>query len=255
MCRPVDPRQSVAEVLKTSPIKGKSTSSLMTLAHKSKATTLSKVQVHQVHNKVTPSKPGKSPCVHKRVYRGHIVDPVPCHNRFDPLKQFDTQELDDQNKNSIVGHTGHKVKSKVKLTKHSNVQTQNVQKLVHQDVKSQTIYDTYRSVDLVPCHGRFESLKPLYVHDTGKNQSQLSPVIIESNDSISKVNPWNKFCSELYEQARLEQLQQESDFDSFQAFDKVNGSILKPLPECTAQLGSNFGTILLYILVHQLIIL
>ena len=46
---------------------------------------------------------------------------------------------------------------------------------------------------------------------------------------------------ELYEQGRLDQLQQESDFDSFHAFDKANESILEPLPECTAQLGSNFG--------------
>ena len=44
---------------------------------------------------------------------------------------------------------------------------------------------------------------------------------------------------ELYEQGKVEQLQQESDFDSFQAFDKVNESILKPLPKCTAQLGSS----------------
>ena len=79
------------------------------------------------------------------------------------------------------------------------------------------------------------------MQDTGKNQSRLSPVVVESNDSISKVNSRKNFCSEPYEQARLEQLQQESDFDSFQVFDKVNEPILKPLPECTAQLGSNFG--------------
>ena len=128
MCKPVDPRRSFAEILKTCPSKYGNTS-------KSKVTTLSKVQVHQVPNKATPSGQGKSPCVHKTVYKGHTVNPVPCYNRFDPMKQFDTQELD-QNENSIEGQTGHKVKSKVKLTKHSNVQTQNVHKLVQQDITS-----------------------------------------------------------------------------------------------------------------------
>ena len=71
------------------------------------------------------------------------MDPVPCYNRFDPLKQFDTLELE------------------------------NVHKLVQQDINSQTINDIYRPVDPVPCHGRFESLKPLYVPDTGKNQRTL----------------------------------------------------------------------------------
>ena len=73
----------------------------MTTFHKSKATTLSKVQVQQVHNKVTPTKRGKSPCVHKSVYTGHTVDSVPCHNRFDPLNQIDSQETDEQNESSI----------------------------------------------------------------------------------------------------------------------------------------------------------
>ena len=62
------------------------------------------------------------------------MEPVPCFNRFDPLKQFDTQELVDQN--SVVGRTGHKVKSKAKLTKHSNAQKQCVHKLVQQDINS-----------------------------------------------------------------------------------------------------------------------
>ena len=155
--------------------------------------------------------------MHKRVYKGQTVDTVPCCDRFDPPKQFDTQELVGQSENSIVGHTGHKVKSKGQLTKPSNAQKQGVHKLVQQEVNSQTINDTHRSVDLVPCHGRFESLKQLYVQDTGKNQSQLSSVVIESNDGISEVNFTNNSCSELYEQGRVEQLQQESDFHSFQA--------------------------------------
>ena len=136
MCKPVDPRRSFAEVLKTCPSKHENTSSLMPRTCKSKVTTLSKAQVHQVPNKVTSPGQGKSPCVHKSVYRGHTVDPVSCYNRFDPLKQFDTQELDDQTENWTVGQTGHKVKSKVKLTKHSNVQTPNVHKLVQQDINS-----------------------------------------------------------------------------------------------------------------------
>ena len=96
----------------------------------SKVSKLSKAQAHQVIKKVTPSERGKSSCVHKSVYRGHTVGPVPCCIRFDPLKQFDTQELDDHNENSVIGQTGHKVKSKVKLTKHSNAQKQCVHKLV-----------------------------------------------------------------------------------------------------------------------------
>ena len=69
-----------------------------------------------------------------------------------------------------------------------------------------TINDIYRPVNPVPCHGRFESLKPLYVQDTGNNQSQLSPVVVERNDSISKVNSSNNFCSEVYEQGKIGQL-------------------------------------------------
>ena len=38
-----------------------------------------------------------------------------------------------------------------------------------------------------------------------------------------------------------EQLQQESELHSLNLFDNLNESILKPLPKCTAQLGSNFG--------------
>ena len=92
MCRPVDPRRSFVEVLKTCPSKYENTSSLMTTTCKSKVSTLSKVQlVQQVLKKAAPSEQGKSPCVHKSVYRGHTVDPVPCYNRFDPLKHFDTQ--------------------------------------------------------------------------------------------------------------------------------------------------------------------
>ena len=36
-----------------------------------------------------------------------------------------------------------------------------------------------------------------------------------------------------------EQLQLENDFDSLNVFDKSDESILKPLPECTAQLDSD----------------
>ena len=242
MCRPVDPRRSFAEVFKTCSSKYENTSSLLPSTCKSKVSTSPKRHIHQAVDKLTSFRQGKCPCVHKSVYKGQIVDPVPCFNRFDPLKQFDTQELVDQTENSTVGHTGHKVKSKVKLIKHSNAQKQCVHKLVQQVINSQTINDIHRSVDPVTCHGRFESLKPGYVQDTGKNQSQLSPVDIESNDGVSKVNSSNNFCSEFYEQGRVEQLQQGSDF-GFQAFDKVNESILKPLPECTAHLGSDFGAI------------
>ena len=98
MRKPVDPRHSFAKVLKTCPSKYGNTSPFMTTTGKSKVTTLSKVQVQQVPNKATASGQGKGPCVHKSVYRGHTVDPVLCYNRFDPLKQFDTQELDDQMK-------------------------------------------------------------------------------------------------------------------------------------------------------------
>ena len=84
MCRPVDPRHSFAEVLKTRPSKYENTSSLMTTTCKSKVSTLSKAQVQQVLNKATLSEKVKSPCVHKSVYRAHTVDPVPCYNRFDP---------------------------------------------------------------------------------------------------------------------------------------------------------------------------
>ena len=56
------------------------------------------------------------------------------------------------------------------------------------------IHDIHRSVDPVPCHGRFESLTPGYVQVTGKNKSQLSPVVIESNDGISKINFSNNFA-------------------------------------------------------------
>ena len=103
MCRPVDPRRSFAEVLKTRPSKYENTSSLMTTTCKSMVSILSKVQVQQVLKKATPSGQGKSPCIHKGVYRGHIVAPVPCYNRFDPLKHLHTQELNDQGKKSVCG--------------------------------------------------------------------------------------------------------------------------------------------------------
>ena len=148
------------------------------MEHLHQVSTSPKRHIQQAVDKLTSFKKGKSPCVHKGVYKGQTVDPVPCFNRFDPLKQFDTQEVVDQTENSTVGHTGHKVKSKVKLTKHSNAQKQCVHKLVQQDINSQTINDMHRSVDSVPCHGRFESLKPGCVQDTGKNQSQISPVVI-----------------------------------------------------------------------------
>ena len=77
--------------------------------------------------------------------------------------------------------------------------------------------------------------------DTGKDQNQPFPVVIGNDDSVSKVMSGNNSCSESYEQGKVEQLQQESNLDSLQAFDKVNEPILKPLPECTAQLGSDFG--------------
>ena len=74
-----------------------------------------------------------------------------------------------------------------------------------------------------------------------KKQSQLSPVVTKCKEGKLNVNSSRNTCSTLYEQGRYEQLQQESDLDSFQTFDKVNESILKPLPECTVQLGSDFG--------------
>ena len=116
------------------------------------------------------------------------------------------------------------------MTKHSNAQKQCVHKLVQRDINSQTINDTHRSVDSVPCYGRFQSLKPGYVQDTSKNQSQPSHVVIESNDGVAKANSSNNFCSEFYEQGRVEKLQQDNDFDTYQAFDKVNESILNHCP-------------------------
>ena len=75
---------------------------------------------------------------------------------------------------SIVGQTGHKVRCKVKPTKHSNAQKQGVHKLVQQDIDSQTINEPHGSVDPVPSHGRFESWDPLYVQKIGqRGQSQL----------------------------------------------------------------------------------
>ena len=74
MCRPVDPRRSFAEVLKTCPSNYKNTSSHLPATGKSKVKTLSKAQVQQVSKKATPSEQGKSPCVHKSVYRGHTVE-------------------------------------------------------------------------------------------------------------------------------------------------------------------------------------
>ena len=118
---------------------------------------MSKAQVHQVVKKVTPSERGKSPCVHKSVYRGHTVDPVPCYNRFDPLKQFDTQELDDQGENLSVVQTAHKVKPKVKVSKHSKSQKECFHKISLENIDVQKFNDSHRSggvrVDPVPCHG------------------------------------------------------------------------------------------------------
>ena len=159
ICRPVDPMHCFAEVLKTCPSKYENTSSLLPSTSKSKVSTSPKCHIHQAVDKLTSFKQGKSPCVHKSVYKDKTVDPVPCFNRFVPLKQFDTQELVDQTENLTVSHTGYKVKYKVKLTKHSNAQKQGVHKLVQQDINSQTINDIHRSVDPVTCHGRFESWK------------------------------------------------------------------------------------------------
>ena len=237
MCKPVDPRRSFADVLKTCPSKHKNTSVLMTTG-KSKATILSKPYVHQALNKVTFPGQGKPPSVHKSVYSGHTADPAPCQNRFDPLKHLDTQESEDQDKNCIVGFTGYKVKSKVKIKKHSKVQTQNVHKMVQQDVNSQTSNDMDRPVDSVPCHGRFDPSKVLHLQDGSKNRSRPSSVVIENNDATFKVDPIKNCHNEPHEQDGVEQFQQESEFE---VFDRVTKSRLKPLPKCTAQLGSNFG--------------
>ena len=222
MCRPVDPRRSIAEVLKTSPCKGKNTSSIMTPTYKSKVTTLSEPRVLQVHNKVISSRRGKSLCVHKSVYTGHTVDSVPCYNRFDPLQQIDTQQLDDQNESSIVGHTGHKVKSSVKCTKYGLAQKQSVHQ---QELNSQTSNDTHRGQDPVSCHAGFES----------------STAEIESKDYIPEIHSSNYFGDELYHQDQVQQLYQESEVDTLKNSHTINESLLKPLPECTAQLGSEFG--------------
>ena len=56
MCRSVDPMRLFAEVLKTSPIKGKCTSSHVSLAHKSKATTLFKSSSPLRHNEARRTK-------------------------------------------------------------------------------------------------------------------------------------------------------------------------------------------------------
>ena len=108
MCRPLNPRRSFAEVLKTCSSKYENTSSLLPSTCKSKISISLKRYIQQAVDKLTSFEQGKSPCVHKGVYKGQTVDPVPCFNRFDPLKQFDTQELVDQTENSTVGHTGHK---------------------------------------------------------------------------------------------------------------------------------------------------
>ena len=94
-----------------------------------------------------------------------------------------------------VLQTGHKAKSKVKSTNSKTSQADGVYKCLNQQS------------NLLPCHGRYESLKPGYVQDISKTQSQLSPVVIESNDGVSKANSSNNFCSEFYEQGRVEQLQ------------------------------------------------
>ena len=134
MCRPVHPRRSFAELLKNCSSIYENTSSLLPTICKSKVSTLSKAQVRQAVKKFTPSEQGKSPCVHKSVYRGQTVDPVPCHNRFDPLKQFDTQELVDQGENLSVVQTVYKVKSKVKASKHSKLQEEGT----HSHIKTLT---------------------------------------------------------------------------------------------------------------------
>ena len=53
MCKPVDPRRSFAEVLKTCPSKYEDTSSLTATTCKSKVTTLSKARGQQVLNRAT----------------------------------------------------------------------------------------------------------------------------------------------------------------------------------------------------------
>ena len=69
---------------------------------------------------VIPSKQGKSPCSHKTVYTGQTVDPVPCHNRFDPLKQFDTQDIGEKQCQPSPDVTKiNKITSKVKSSKNS----------------------------------------------------------------------------------------------------------------------------------------
>ena len=77
-------------------------------------------------------------------------------------------------------------------------------------------------VDPVTCLGGCESLETLYTPHIGKKQSQLSLVVTKCKEGKPNVNSSKNTCSTLYEQGRDEQLQQETDFDSFQAFDKVN---------------------------------
>ena len=176
MRKSVDPSHSFADVLKEGPSKQQKVCPPLSKSSTSKIQTASKtqvplkVQVPEISRLWSPCEQGKSTYVQK------LVDPspyqVPCHNRFAPLSQLEKIVVSThQDSDQSVLQTGHKVKSKVKSTNGKRSQVDGVYKCLNQQSK------------LLSCHGRFQSLKPGYVQDIGKSHSQLSPVVIESNDS------------------------------------------------------------------------
>ena len=151
----------------------------------------------------------------RATYVQTIVDPlpylVPCHNRFAPLTQLDTPvSITQQDGNQSVLQTAYKVKVKVKSTNGSKSQDDGVHKCLELESNLQI-----------------------------NEQSHLSPVVIEINKVTTEVKFNALSCNKSQEQDRHEPIQQESELHSLNLFDHLNESILRPLPECTARLGSD----------------
>ena len=205
MCKPIDPRRSFAEVLKTTSSKYQDNSPSTPITSNTKVKTSSRTQEMASVTKVPYLKQGKTPRVHRTVTRGHVVDPVPCHNRFDSLSQSCNEEVDETNHSPVTDHISHTVKPEVGSAKHNNKQ------------------------------------KTLYNVETYVNQAQPSLVAVSNDLGVSKCRFHMPSRSMSYKQDMVDHMHQDNDFSDLTLYDKLSNKYLQPLPQCTTHLGSDFG--------------
>ena len=202
---------SFGEVLKVTPSTQQQV--CLPVPNRSKCEVYTAPKTHlKIVEKCSPCNQGKSTPLQTYVHFDPLYDQVPCQYRFAPLRPLDTYEgIIQQDENQSVIKTSHR----------SNL--------------GSNLVTTEKSEEKCERgHSQQDSDLQIVEHSPS---SSIVPVI----DKItSKVNTSKYSCNELHEQDKLEQSQQESDFDNLKVFDKVEKDILKPLPECAA-LGSDVG--------------